>query len=117
MMTFILALVLQVAPVLDQDEEARAQDLMREIRCMVCAGESILDSNATMASDMRIFVRERIAEGETDREIRNSLVERFGYEVLLRPPVDAQTVPLWAAPILLLVLGGGLLYAAMRKKM
>lgn len=112
-----LLLVFQASPDLSTEDEARAQNLMREIRCMVCAGESILDSNADMATDMRLFVRERVVAGEDDREIRQSLVDRFGYEVLLRPPVDGRTLPLWIAPIVFLLLGGGLLYGAMRKRM
>ncbi|PWE17034.1 cytochrome c-type biogenesis protein CcmH [Marinicauda salina] len=111
-----LALVVQAGPELPPEEEARAQDLMREVRCMVCAGESILDSNATMASDMRRFVRERVGEGMDDAEVRGALVARFGHEVLMRPPVDARTAPLWLAPLILLGLGGALLIAAMRKR-
>lgn len=113
----ILALALQAGPSLPSEEEARAQDLMREVRCMVCAGQSIGDSDAPMAQDMRRFVRERVAAGQTDRQIRDALTERFGHEVLLRPRLDTRTAPLWIAPVLFLVLGGGLLYTTMRKRM
>lgn len=112
----VLALALQTGPNLPSDEEARAQDLMREVRCMVCAGQSIADSDAEMAVDMRRFVRERVATGQSDSAIRDALVERFGYQVLMRPRLDSRTAPLWIAPVLFLVLGGGLLYATMRKK-
>lgn len=111
-----LALALQSGPNLPVEDEARAQDLMREVRCMVCAGQSIADSDAEMAVDMRRFVRERVAAGQSDAAIRDALVERFGYQVLMRPPLDTRTAPLWIAPVLFLVLGGGLLYATMRKK-
>lgn len=117
-----LALAMQAAPAaadpaaLPPEAEARAQDLMREVRCMVCAGESILDSNAPMALDMRRFVRERVATGEADAEVRQALVDRFGHEVLMRPPLDARTAPLWIAPLLMLAFGAALLWSAMRRK-
>jgi len=101
---------------LPPEQEAEAQTLMREIRCMVCSGESILDSGAPMARDMRIFVRERIAEGADADGVRQALVERFGHEVLLRPPMEARTALLWIAPVLFMALGGALLFTAMRKK-
>ena len=118
MTTLLLALVLslQAATQLGTEDEARAQDLMREVRCMVCAGQSIADSDAGMALHMRRFVRERVAEGQSDRASREALVERFGYQVLMRPPLDSQTAPLWIAPVAFLLLGGGLLAATMRKK-
>jgi len=112
----ILALAVQSGPELTQDEEARAQDLMREVRCMVCAGQSVGDSDAGMARDMRLFIRERVEAGQSDGEIRDALVQRFGHEVLLRPRLDARTAPLWIAPALFLVLGGVLLFTAMRKR-
>ncbi|MEQ8435584.1 MAG: cytochrome c-type biogenesis protein CcmH [Oceanicaulis sp.] len=114
-----LALAAQTAetgPALPPEDEARAQDLMREIRCMVCAGESIMDSNAGMALDMRRYVREQVAQGAEDGEVRQSLVERFGHEVLMRPSFDARSAPLWIAPLIFLMLGGALLFATMRKK-
>ncbi|MFW6300009.1 MAG: cytochrome c-type biogenesis protein, partial [Oceanicaulis sp.] len=103
-------------PALPQEEEARAQDLMREIRCMVCAGESIMDSNAGMAVDMRRYVREQVAQGQSDGEVRQALIERFGHEVLMRPSFDGRSAPLWIAPLVFLAFGGALLYATMRKR-
>jgi cytochrome c-type biogenesis protein CcmH len=116
----ILAAALQVQTAdpeaLPVEEEARAQALMRETRCMVCAGESILDSNAPMAIDMRRFVRERVASGETDAEVQQALVDRFGHEVLLDPGFSGRTAVLWLTPLLLLAFGGALLFASMRNK-
>ena len=116
----ILAAALQVqaadAQTLPPEEEARAQALMRETRCMVCAGESIMDSNAPMALDMRRFVRERVASGETDAEVQQALVDRFGHEVLLDPGFSGRTAILWLTPLLLLGFGGALLAASMRNK-
>jgi cytochrome c-type biogenesis protein CcmH len=112
------ALQLQTADVqsLPAEEEARAQALMRETRCMVCAGESILDSNAPMALDMRRFVRDRVASGETDAQVQQALVDRFGHEVLLDPGFSGRTAVLWLTPLLLLLFGGALLAASMRNK-
>jgi len=116
----ILAAALQVqaadSQTLPPEEEARAQALMRETRCMVCAGESIMDSNAPMALDMRRFVRERVASGETDAEVQQALVDRFGHEVLLDPGFSGRTAILWLTPLLLLGFGGALLAASMRNK-
>ncbi|WBQ14040.1 cytochrome c-type biogenesis protein CcmH [Hyphomonadaceae bacterium BL14] len=112
----MLALALQAAPGgLPPEEEARAQALMREVRCMVCAGESVMDSNAPMAQDMRRFIREQVAVGQTDADLRQAMVERFGHEVLMRPTFDARTAPLWIAPLILMLLGGALFFTAMRK--
>jgi cytochrome c-type biogenesis protein CcmH len=113
-----VALTLQAAPVSDLpvEDEARAQELMREIRCMVCSGESILDSNAPMALDMRRFVREQVGEGADDEAVRQALVDRFGHEVLMRPPLDGRTAILWLTPLLLLAFGGALLFGSMKRK-
>lgn len=119
-LALVLSLALQAQPVepapLTSDQEASAQALMRETRCMVCAGESILDSNAPMAVDMRRFVREEFASGASDDDVRQALIDRFGHEVLLHPGFSAQTAVLWAAPLLILMLGGGLLYGSMRNR-
>ena len=106
----------QAARALLSAGEARAQALMREVRCMVCAGESILDSNAAQAQDMRRYVREQVAQGADDDAVREALVQRFGYAVLMRPPVDSNTILLWVTPVVLVLLGGGLLGNAMRKR-
>ncbi|MEO1037943.1 MAG: cytochrome c-type biogenesis protein [Pseudomonadota bacterium] len=117
----ILALILASSSAMAEDvmlpgeQEAEAQALMREIRCMVCSGESILDSGAPMARDMRVFVREQIAEGADAEGVRQALVERFGHEVLLRPPMEGRTAPLWIAPVAFVLLGGVLLFTAMRR--
>ena len=88
----------------DPDKEAKARALMDELRCLKCQSQSIADSNAPMAGDMRSQVRERIAAGETPEEVRNWLIERYGDWVSYNPSVNAKTWPLWAAPIILLVL-------------
>jgi len=89
----------------DPAKEAEAKALMETLRCIVCQGQSIADSDAEMASDMRALVRQRIAAGETPANIRRWLVARYGDYVTYDPPLSALTAPLWIAPILLLGLG------------
>ena len=93
----------------DPRQEAAAKALMEELRCLVCQGQSIADSDAELAGDMRAMVRQRIASGERPEQVRNWLIERYGNWVSYRPPVEPVTWPLWAAPILLLLAGGWLL--------
>ncbi len=99
----------------DPRQEARARALMEELRCLVCQGQSIADSDAELASDMRALVRERIAAGEEPRAIRAWLVERYGDWVSYTPPVEPLTWPLWAAPLLLLGAGGWLLRGRIKR--
>ncbi|HUG45571.1 MAG TPA: cytochrome c-type biogenesis protein [Sphingomicrobium sp.] len=89
----------------DPRKEAQAQALMQEIRCLVCQGQSIADSDAEMAGDMRDLVRTRISQGEKPSEIRAWLVERYGPWVTYRPPSRPVTWPLWLAPLVLLAAG------------
>jgi len=89
----------------DPRQEAAAKALMETLRCLVCQGQSIADSDADMAGDMRALVRERIRAGERPEAIRRWLVERYGAWVSYKPPVEPLTWPLWAAPVLLLTLG------------
>ena len=84
-------------------EEALAQDLMETLRCLTCQSQSIADSDAPMAGDMRHQVRIRIAAGESPEEIRGWLIERYGDYVSYRPEVSATTWPLFAIPVLILI--------------
>ena len=89
----------------DPRQEARARALMEELRCLVCQGQSIADSDAEIAGDMRHLVRTRIAAGENPRQIRAWLVERYGDWISYRPPAAPIGWPLWGAPLFLLVVG------------
>ena len=93
----------------DARQEAQAKALMEELRCLVCQGQSIADSDAELAGDMRALVRQRIAAGEKPEEVRDWLIQRYGNWVSYRPPVEPVTWPLWAAPLLLMAVGGWLL--------
>lgn len=86
--------------------EARARELSKEIRCLVCQNQSIDDSNAGLAKDLRVILRERLVAGDSDSEIKTFLVERYGDFVLLKPPVKAETLFLWYGPFAIAVLGG-----------
>ena len=115
-MSLLAILVAVAAPaVLSQPaQEARAQALEREIRCVQCQNEPIAQSTADIAVDMRLLVRERVAAGDSDAEIRAFFRQRYGDFVLFRPPWDARTWALWAAPFLLLA-GGLAAVAAVRR--
>ena len=103
------------APLPEPADEARARALFHEIRCVVCQHESIAESPAGIAADLRRMVREEIARGSTDAEIRALLVERYGDYVLFRPPFNAGSAALWAAPFLLVLLVGGALLLRARR--
>ena len=93
----------------DPRQEAEARALMEEIRCLVCQGQSIADSNAELAGDMRALVRQRIVAGERPEQVRTWLIGRYGNWVSYRPPVEPVTWPLWLAPLALLLAGAWLL--------
>jgi cytochrome c-type biogenesis protein CcmH len=100
----------------DARQEAQAKALMEQLRCLVCQGQSIADSDAELAGDMRHMVRSRIATGESPDDIRRWLVERYGNWVSYQPPVEPVTWPLWLAPIVLLGLGGWLARSRLRRR-
>ena len=93
----------------DPADEARAQELMEELRCLTCQSQSIADSNAPMAGDMRHQVRSRIAAGESPDQIRDWLTRRYGDYVSYKPTVSTTTWPLFAIPLLLVLLAGAIL--------
>jgi cytochrome c-type biogenesis protein CcmH len=104
------------APLADPALEARAQSLAREIRCVVCENEPIALSSADIAVDMRAAIRARIQAGDSDQQIRRFFAERYGEFVLLRPQVGMETLALWGAPLVLLLLGGGALFLMSRQR-
>jgi cytochrome c-type biogenesis protein CcmH len=99
----------------DPAKEARAKALMEELRCLVCQGQSIADSDAPLAGDMRHEVRSKIAAGESPGEIKKWLVARYGNWVSYDPPFDAATAFLWLGPLLFLLLGGWLAFGRFRR--
>ena len=123
-MAFILALLLAPSAfAVEPDEmlqdkalEARARAISAEIRCVVCQNQSIDDSHAEIARDMRRAIRERLTKGDSDEDVVAFLRARYGDYVLLRPPFDPRTWILWLGPPLLLLLIGRLLYRNARKR-
>ena len=122
MATFALAVTL-ASPVfaVEPDEilsdaklEARARAISSELRCMVCQNQSIDDSHAPLARDLRILVREQLKAGKSDDEIQAYLVERYGAFVLLKPPFETETLVLWLSPILVFLVGGVALFLRAR---
>ena len=116
MLPFLFAVLLapafakEAAPVAaDPVAEARLMQLSSELRCLVCQNQTIADSNAELAVDLRNEIREKIQTGMSDAEIKDFMVARYGDFVLYRPPVKNTTLVLWIGPFLLLVVGGGIL--------
>jgi cytochrome c-type biogenesis protein CcmH len=100
----------------DPVAEARARKLSSGLRCLVCQNESIDDSNAPLAKDLRLLVRERIMAGDSDSQVKDFLVSRYGQYVLLMPPFSGQTALLYTAPFIVLGLCGMLLWRRVRMK-
>lgn len=122
---YVLALVLMVTPVwavqpdeilADPSLEARARDISRDIRCPVCQGETIDDSNAPIARDLRLIIRERLVAGDSDAEVVDYIVERFGEGVLFNPPAKGVNLFLWLAGPALLLAGIGVALTAGRRR-
>ena len=87
--------------------EARARNLQRQLRCLMCQGESVDESHSPFSEDVRHLLRQQIAEGKSDRQIQDFLVARYGDFILMKPPVQPNTWLLWLAPFLVLGAGGG----------
>ena len=100
----------------DARQEAQAAALMQQIRCLVCQGQSIADSDAELAGDMRAMVRRRVAAGERPDQIRRWLIDRYGAWVTYDPPVEPVTWPLWAAPLLFIIVGLWLARGRLRRR-
>jgi len=98
-----------VAPLADPVLEARAKALQRELRCLVCQGQSIDESNAPLAADLRRLIRQQIQGGQSDDGIKDFLVARYGAFVLMKPPVREDTFFLWFGPGLLVLVGGAVI--------
>jgi cytochrome c-type biogenesis protein CcmH len=121
----LLALMLVAGPALavqpdeilkDPALERRARDISAGLRCLVCQNQSIDDSDAPLAKDLRVLVRERLKSGDSDRDVRDYVVARYGEFVLLRPVFGLHTLLLWLTPVLVLSLGAFGLYTALRQR-
>ena len=103
-------------PLTDATQEARAQALFKDVRCVVCQHEAIADSPAGVAGDMRRLIREEIASGATDQQVRDDLVRRFGDYVLFTPPIRAGTWLLWFGPFALVIGAGAAMMLRSRRR-
>jgi cytochrome c-type biogenesis protein CcmH len=111
------ALAVQPDEVLaDANLEARARALSRELRCMVCQNQSIDDSDAPLARDLRVLVRERLTKGDSDEQVIGFLVSRYGEFVLLKPPFEWHTAILWLTPLFAVLVGAIAMFAAIRRR-
>ena len=95
--------------------EAQARAISRELRCMVCQNEDIDSSESDFAHDMRVLIRERLAQGQSDQQIVDYIHSRYGDFVLMKPPLEGRTAVLWAAPVIVLGLGGTVVAVAWRR--
>jgi cytochrome c-type biogenesis protein CcmH len=100
----------------DPAQEAHARAIFRDIRCLVCQNESIDDSEAPLASDLRRIVREQVKAGRSDDQIKSYLTDRYGQFVLMRPAFDAGNLALWIGPFVVVALGGVLLAGRLRNR-
>jgi cytochrome c-type biogenesis protein CcmH len=96
--------------------ERRMMHLAEKVRCLVCQSEPVSNSHSDWSNDVRQIMREKMKAGATDQQILDLLVERFGKSVLFDPPVDKETMPLWSAPFILLLLGGAVLVFQLKKR-
>ena len=99
----------------DEKLELRARNISKNIRCMICQNQSIDESNAPLAKDLRILIREKIKEGKNDEEIYNFLTDRYGDFILLKPPLKVNTLLLWILPFIFLIIGIYVLFKFNRK--
>ena len=119
LMTFCTSPSLAVEPgevLVDSALETRARDISKGFRCVVCQNQSIDDSNAGLARDMRLLVRERLLAGDSNEEVTNYLVSRYGDYVLLKPPLKKSTYVLWFGPLLILGVGFLILFIFFRRR-
>jgi len=100
----------------DPAMEARAREISRDLRCLVCQNQSIDDSDAPLAHDLRVLLRQRLAAGDSDERARQFLVDRYGDYVLLKPPFKKTTLVLWLGPLLFLLAGLGAAFAVYRQR-
>lgn len=100
----------------DAGQEAMAHEIMKDVRCLVCQNQSIEDSQADLAKDLRRIVRERVAMGESRPEIEAYLTARYGDWILLEPPLKARTLALWLLPFAVLLVGGWFAFHAVRSR-
>jgi cytochrome c-type biogenesis protein CcmH len=122
LMLAMLALVRPVLAVLPSEQladpklEARARAISQELRCVVCQNQTIDDSDATLAHDLRVIVRERLEAGDSDEQVKAYIVKRYGAYVLLKPPLEPATILLWFGPLFVLLAGAAGSFVYLRRR-
>ena len=94
----------------NKEQELRARDISKNVRCMICQNQSIDESNASLAKDLRILIRNKIKDGKNDKEIYDFLTDRYGDFILLKPPFNLNTLMLWLSPFLFILVGIYIVY-------
>ena len=94
----------------NKEQELRARDISKNVRCMICQNQSIDESNASLAKDLRILIRNKIKDGKNDKEIYDFLTDRYGDFILLNPPFNLNTLILWLSPLLFILVGVYIVY-------
>ena len=125
LLVFFLFLIIDIQPLytVEPNEiisnpiyETRARDLSKGIRCLVCQNQSIDDSDSDLAKDLRKIIRKKIIQGETDNEITQYLVDKYGNFILMKPPLYQDTYILWISPLLLMIVGITIMYFTLKRK-
>ena len=125
LLIFFLFLIIDIQPLytVEPNEiisnpiyETRARDLSKGIRCLVCQNQSIDDSDSDLAKDLRKIIRKKIIQGETDNEITQYLVDKYGNFILMKPPLYQDTYILWISPLLLMIVGITIMYFTLKRK-
>ena len=100
-----------------QTSDERANNLFKEVRCLVCQGQTIHESNAELAEDLKIIIKEEITKGKSDEDIKQFLVDKYGDWILMTPPFDPYTYVLWLSPAIIIFFGFGFIYYKSRKEL
>ena len=125
LLIFFFSLIIDIDPLftVEPDEiisnpiyENRARDLSKGIRCLVCQNQSIDDSDSDLAKDLRRIIRKKIIQGDTDNEITQYLVDKYGNFILMKPPLYQDTYILWISPLLLMLVGITIMYFTLKRK-
>tara|TARA_B100001027_G_scaffold210302_1_gene177305 strand:+ start:486 stop:875 length:390 start_codon:yes stop_codon:yes gene_type:complete len=125
LLIFFLFLIIDIKPLFTVEPneiisnpiyETRARDLSKGIRCLVCQNQSIDDSDSDLAKDLRKIIRKKIIQGETDNEITQYLVDKYGNFILMKPPLYQDTYILWISPLLLMIVGITIMYFTLKRK-
>ena len=103
------------APLSNAEKEKTARNIIAKLQCLVCQGQPLAQSEAPLAIDLRRAIRKKIARGESEKQILAFLVRRYGEAILLKPPITGATIPLWSAPIFLLIFGSAVFFRFVRR--